>query len=93
MWKESSHKSYRPLTVISFRINYYFSQLAPQSYHITNAVLHAIASVLVWKLATLFFTSNLSCFLVGVLFAVHSIHTEAVSFTMLRFYRQFILYK
>ncbi|GFR17712.1 protein O-mannosyl-transferase Tmtc3, partial [Trichonephila clavata] len=39
--KEHSHKSYRPLTVLSFRLNYAVHGLEPMGYHLINIVLHA----------------------------------------------------
>ncbi|GFS53328.1 protein O-mannosyl-transferase Tmtc3 [Trichonephila inaurata madagascariensis] len=44
--KEQSHKSYRPLCVLTYRINYYFHKLQPYGYHLTNIVMHAIVSTL-----------------------------------------------
>jgi len=38
----SSHKSYRPLTVASFKLNYLFSGLESSGYHLVNIVLHGI---------------------------------------------------
>lgn len=46
-----SHKSFRPLTVLSFRLNYLFSGFRPGAYHAVNSVAHAVCSVLVWILA------------------------------------------
>lgn len=40
--QEQSHKSYRPLTVFTFRLNYMMHQLEPWGYHVTNVVLHAV---------------------------------------------------
>ncbi len=44
---KTSHKSYRPLTVLTFRWNYWLSGgLKPFGFHLTNVVLHGIVSVL-----------------------------------------------
>ncbi|RHY12709.1 hypothetical protein DYB30_002520, partial [Aphanomyces astaci] len=42
-----SHKSYRPLTVATFRLNYAVHGLHPHGYHITNVLLHVVVSILV----------------------------------------------
>ncbi len=42
----SSHKSYRPLTVITFRINYWMGGMHPLGYHITNLGLHVVVCLL-----------------------------------------------
>lgn len=39
-----SHKSFRPLTILSFRFNRHFSGFNPWSYHLTNIVLHTITT-------------------------------------------------
>ena len=96
MSRKESHKSYRPLTVLTYRyLNYYFYQLEPHSYHLVNVFMHCIASVLFLKLcekfvlttskpASLslcdFIKTNFWPTFGALLFAVHSIHTEAVSF-------------
>lgn len=92
MSRKESHKSYRPLTVLTYRyLNFYFSGLEPYSYHLVNVLLHCIASVLVLALCRCILgDSGGSPKPVGglqldwstyaaLLFAVHSIHTEAVS--------------
>lgn len=47
----ASHKSYRPLTTITFRLNFYFSQFMPMGYHFINILLHAMTCVLVFLFA------------------------------------------
>lgn len=44
--QEKSHKSYRPLCVLTFRWNYMIHELNPMGYHLVNTVLHAIVSAL-----------------------------------------------
>ena len=41
-----SHKSYRPLTVLTFRINHAVHGLSPVGYHLVNVVAHALVSIL-----------------------------------------------
>ncbi|OQR69138.1 transmembrane and TPR repeat-containing protein [Tropilaelaps mercedesae] len=78
MHKEHSHKSYRPLTVFTFRLNYALHGLQPLGYHLTNVLLHAGVSCLL-MLVVVEFVSPWNAFVTGVLFAVHPIHTEAVT--------------
>ena len=47
--QEKSHKSYRPLCVLTFRFNYLISQLEPMSYHLVNVMLHAVVCILFMK--------------------------------------------
>ncbi|XP_028968291.1 protein O-mannosyl-transferase TMTC1-like [Galendromus occidentalis] len=58
MSSPESHKSYRPLTVLTFRLNYLFGGLRSRSYHVTNVVLHFICCVLLSTLAKCLTTSH-----------------------------------
>ncbi|XP_037538509.1 protein O-mannosyl-transferase TMTC3 [Nematolebias whitei] len=78
MAEERSHKSYRPLTVLTFRLNYLFSELRAASYHLLNVILHAVVCVLFLRVCRLFLDKT-SSFVAALLFAVHPIHTEAVT--------------
>ena len=76
-----SHKSYRPLTVLTFRSNYFLHELVPLGYHVVNVALHTAAVLLFyWFCKVAVFRYNDLAFLCTVLFAVHPVHTEAVSF-------------
>ncbi|XP_063987197.1 protein O-mannosyl-transferase Tmtc3 [Diachasmimorpha longicaudata] len=78
MYKEQSHKSYRPICVLSFRWNYMIHQLDPVGYHLLNVVLHCGVCILFFR-TCLMFLSDLASFVAALLFAVHPIHTEAVT--------------
>jgi protein O-mannosyl-transferase len=70
---------YRPFTVLTFAIN---ERLAPgnaAAYHALNVVLHAGVTVLVCLLALRLFGGERVAVLATALFAVHPIHTEAVT--------------
>ena len=76
---EGSHKSYRPLCVATFRLNYLWHGLAPMGYHVVNVGLHAVVCYLYVQLCVLIFKNVWPALLAGLLFAAHPIHTEAVS--------------
>ncbi|GFU19321.1 protein O-mannosyl-transferase TMTC3 [Trichonephila clavipes] len=78
--KEHSHKSYRPLCVLTFRINYALHQLNPWGYHLFNIILHVLVCVLYLRMCQLFLPATAS-FIAALLFAVHPIHTEALRFS------------
>lgn len=81
MSRSESHKSYRPLTVLSYRyLNFWFSRLEPFTYHLVNVLLHCVASVLFLFvcLRLLGGTRKWPAVYAAVLFSVHGIHTEAV---------------
>ncbi|XP_064417742.1 protein O-mannosyl-transferase TMTC3 [Latimeria chalumnae] len=78
MSEERSHKSYRPLTVLTFRLNYLASELNAMSYHLLNLALHAVVCVIFLKVCRIFQDTKTSL-VASLLFAVHPIHTEAVT--------------
>ncbi|XP_059608206.1 protein O-mannosyl-transferase TMTC1-like [Phlebotomus argentipes] len=76
----NSHKSYRPLTTLTFRINYLMFGLEPLWFHMTNILLHAFVCVLFSRVC--FVVAHLErnfATMAGILFALHPIHTEAVT--------------
>ncbi|KAF0697731.1 Aste57867_11617 [Aphanomyces stellatus] len=75
-----SHKSFRPLTVLTFRLNYMVDGLHPWGYHLVNVFLHAVASVLVvFTGRALFGREHSAPLLAGLLFAAHPIHCDSVA--------------
>ena len=77
----TSHKSYRPLTVATFRLNYMLHELQPLGYHLVNVLLHSAVCYLYVLLCGVVFSEVRPALIAGLLFAVHPIHTEAVSHT------------
>ncbi|XP_071831925.1 protein O-mannosyl-transferase TMTC3-like isoform X2 [Apostichopus japonicus] len=75
---DRSHKSYRPLTVLTFRWNYFLGELEPGGYHFFNMIFHWILCVLILHVFKMFLSDWLA-FILSMLFAVHPIHTDAVS--------------
>nr|XP_027204148.1 transmembrane and TPR repeat-containing protein 3-like [Dermatophagoides pteronyssinus] len=78
MHMEKSHKSYRPLCVLTFRLNYWLHQLRPFGYHLINIILHTIVSLQYFRFCQIFMSIK-SSFLAAILFTIHPIHTEAVT--------------
>ncbi|XP_063909956.1 protein O-mannosyl-transferase Tmtc3-like [Zophobas morio] len=78
MHKEQSHKSYRPLCVLTFRWNYLYWQLEPIGYHLVNMLLHSVVCLMYFRMCSMFLP-ELSSFVAAMLFVVHPIHTEAVT--------------
>ena len=78
---QTSHKSYRPLTILTFRMEIKKFGLNAYNMKITNFFLHCVAScVLLIVLNRLFNNINRNViFLAAILFAVHPVHTEAVA--------------
>ncbi|MGE5197428.1 MAG: tetratricopeptide repeat protein, partial [Deltaproteobacteria bacterium] len=59
-------------------LNYLIMKNNPLSYHLTNVILHALNTILVFIFLRLFFKAAPS-FLGACLFAVHPVHVEAVA--------------
>lgn len=70
---------YRPLTVSTYALNYAAHGLKPAGYHVANVLLHALVSGLLFVLIRNLLGNLHVAFAAGLLFAIHPIHTEAVS--------------
>ncbi|XP_030057204.1 protein O-mannosyl-transferase TMTC4 [Microcaecilia unicolor] len=89
----ASHKSYRPLTVLTFRVNYILAGgYHPVGFHVVNIILHCIVSLLMFDVFSILFGGltysskgrrlNLApkaSLFAALLFAVHPLHTECVA--------------
>lgn len=83
-----SHKSFRPLTVLTYRWNYWLAGgLHPWGFHFVNVILHAVVSSLSLLVFNEVFKEGQTKggkvskmgFLCALLFTIHPIHTESVS--------------
>uniref|UniRef100_A0A3Q2ZNV7 dolichyl-phosphate-mannose--protein mannosyltransferase n=1 Tax=Hippocampus comes TaxID=109280 RepID=A0A3Q2ZNV7_HIPCM len=89
----SSHKSYRPLTVFTFRLNYMLAGgLHPVGFHVLNISLHAVISALMMDVFALMIgglayderthilnRAPKTSLLAALFFAAHPVHTESVA--------------
>jgi protein O-mannosyl-transferase len=81
-WGEKKYNAmglYRPLTMVSFAFNYWFSGLDPYSYHIVNIGLHIVNCLLIYWLVSCYFKDELVPVFTALIFAVHPVHVEAVT--------------
>ena len=77
-----SHKSFRPLSSATFKINYHLHQFSVTGYHVINVLLNAGVCFLYVQLCARVFGGKIwSSSLAGLLFTTHPIHTEAVSYS------------
>ncbi|XP_061769115.1 protein O-mannosyl-transferase TMTC1 isoform X2 [Nerophis ophidion] len=80
MSDNSSHKSYRPLCILTFKLNILLGGMTPLYFHIVNVCLHcAVTCLLMHTCEQCAFKESHLAFITSVLFAVHPVHTEAVS--------------
>ncbi|XP_041591824.1 protein O-mannosyl-transferase TMTC1 isoform X3 [Vulpes lagopus] len=80
MAENTSHKSYRPLCVLTFKLNIFLTGMNPFYFHAVNVVLHCLVTlVLMYTCDKAVFRNRGLAFATALLFAVHPIHTEAVA--------------
>lgn len=72
---------YRPLTLITFAIEYEFFQTSPHISHFVNALLYALTCAMLFLVLQKIFLSynTILPLVISLLFAVHPIHTEVVA--------------
>ena len=74
-----SHKSYRPITTLSFRLNHNLHGLHASGFHLTNVLIYACDVVLVYAISQQWLSSRLAARVAAVLFCFHPVHVEAVA--------------
>ena len=76
---------FRPLTLVTYAINYNISRKNPFSYHVVDFGLHLLATTLFYFFLRRISGNRLLCFFSAALFAVHPLNTESVSYIASRF--------
>lgn len=71
---------YRPLTSLSFALDYQVWGLNPIGYHLTNLVLHTTAGLLLFQLLVTLGLSQRASFWLSAAFLAHPVQTEAVTY-------------
>jgi len=84
MSEPASHKSFRPITTLTFRLNYMYSEMETFPYHVVNVLLHGVVSGLVVEVSGYIFSGGTQSDLIaqmttGFLFGLHPVHAEVVS--------------
>lgn len=77
---ESGYNYYRPMQTLSFAVDYSIWKLNPIGYHMTNILIHTLNAFLIFYLIYSLFSHHPLALLSSVLFCVHPIHTESVSY-------------
>jgi hypothetical protein len=85
----SDSNYYRPLMHIFFMVDYMLFGLKPWGFHLTNVIVHALNSILVFLIALFFLNHQkkisfeipraLLAFATALIFAVHPVHSEVVA--------------
>ncbi|XP_074925309.1 protein O-mannosyl-transferase TMTC1 isoform X6 [Chelonoidis abingdonii] len=80
MAENTSHKSYRPLCVLTFKLNILLAGMNPFCFHAVNVILHCLVTlVLMYTCDKAVFKDGRLAFVTALFFAVHPIHSEAVT--------------
>ena len=79
-FSESSEALYRPLRTTLFAATYRYAGLNPVAYHIVGKTLNALTVAVLYGLLMLLFENRGGAFWGALLFAVHPVHTEKVTF-------------
>ena len=71
---------YRPLLAASYMLDYTLWGNNPFGYHLTNLIFHILVCILIFLFVQLLIKNRFIAFTSALLFSVHPVHTEAVSF-------------
>ena len=79
-WPPEDHFAgqYRPVTILSYAVDWTVSDGSSAWFHFINAILHGISTGLVVLVFTRWL-SSVAAVVVGLVFAVHPVHVEAVA--------------
>lgn len=78
--QEMIGKFYRPVLMGSFAFDYHLWGADPFGYHISNILIHLGNALLVYGLIRLIFRREFLAFLTAMLFVLHPVQTEAVTY-------------
>ncbi|MFH2000977.1 MAG: hypothetical protein ABIK28_14945 [Planctomycetota bacterium] len=70
---------YRPFFVLTLRLNHFLSGFKPSAFHGTNLFIHILATAALFFLIRRLSANPAGAFLGALLFAVHPVHVEAVT--------------
>lgn len=71
---------YRPLSYLSLKFDYFFWAKKAFGYHLTNVIFHILNVILIFFLVKVILKSKTAATVSASLFAVHPVHTEAVTY-------------
>lgn len=78
-WEPSS-VSFRPLRYFSYAVDWSLGGGSPVAFHLTNALLHGAAAILLWRLLLALMLPAAPSLLAALLFLVHPAQTGAVAY-------------
>lgn len=70
---------WRPFMTLSFALDYRLWKLDPRYYHAENVLIHIVNAALAYIAAVLIMGDGFTAFIASVVFAIHPVQTEAVT--------------
>ena len=77
VWLTTDYINYWPLTSTSFWLEHQLWGLDPAGFHVTNILLHAVSSLLIWRI--LLQLKIPAAWVAALIFAVHPVNVESVA--------------
>jgi Flp pilus assembly protein TadD len=71
---------YRPVQALTYMSDYALWKYRPAGYHLTNILLHVLAALSLFWFVSVLARDERTGFLTALLFVVHPVHTEAVTY-------------
>jgi len=80
-WSQFVHRTslYRPLTKLTWFADYHLWGLNPLGYHLTNLILHILASIALYSFVWRLLRRHWSAWAASIIFLAHPVHTESVA--------------
>src|SRR5437762_7752115 len=79
LFKTFVEGNYQPLTMASYALDYRLWKLDPKGYHLTNVVLHVLATTAVFAFVVLLTGSPELSAITSLFFGIHPLHVESVA--------------
>jgi protein O-mannosyl-transferase len=79
MFNNSYNGMYQPAVMLTFALNYAIHGLQPAGYHLTNLLFHLLNILLLFVFIRLLFKNIWLATITALVFAVHPMHVESVS--------------
>jgi len=77
---DNSYRFYRPFQILTYYIDYLFTKTDPAGYHIGSVLWHILVALALFWLLQVLFKDHLLALISSLLFVVHPVHTEAVTY-------------
>lgn len=71
---------YRPLLLVSFAVNYAIGGIKPLGYHLVSNGFHTASGIILFLILLSVFKRRLPAFIAALLFLIHPLQTEAVTY-------------